>query len=88
MRSWTPKLIQQVNTVSNQISRTIYFWLDSLFGGYDIEFATKCTQSYSATDKKLFKGLRGRYLKALSTWFKIFLCDKGVMRLEYDHPST
>jgi hypothetical protein len=88
LRNWTPELIQQVNTISNWISRAVDFWLDSVLGGYITEFSIDCTQSYSVVERELFKGPHGRYLKSLSTWIKMLLCDKGVMKMEYDHPSS
>jgi hypothetical protein len=48
------------------------------------EFSIDCTQSYSVVERELFKGLCGRYLKSLSTWIKMLLCDKGVMKMEYE----
>jgi hypothetical protein len=64
------------------------FWMDSVLGGYIIEFDIDSTQSYSSTERALFKGPRGRYFKSLSTWVKMLLCDKWVMKLESDHPSS
>jgi hypothetical protein len=64
------------------------FWLDSVLGGYITEFSIECTQSYSVVEREFFKGPCGRYLKSLSTWVKMLLCDKGVMKLESDHPSS
>jgi hypothetical protein len=87
-RNWTPELIQQVNTISNQISCTVDFWLDSVLGGYITEFSIDCTQSYSVVEREFFKGPHGRYLKSLSTWIKMLLCDKGVMKMESDFPSS
>jgi hypothetical protein len=80
-------LIQQVNTISNRILRTVDFRLDSVLGGYITEFSIDCTQSYSVVERDLFKGLRGRYLKLLSTWIKMLLCDKVTMKMESDCPS-
>jgi hypothetical protein len=87
-RSWTLESIQQVNTINNQISCVVDFWLDSVLGGYINEFSIDCTRSYNVVERELFKSLCGRYLKSLSTWIKMLLCDKGVMQMEYDCPSS
>jgi hypothetical protein len=42
-RSWTPEFIHKVNTISNQISCIVDFWLDSVLGGYITEFSIDCT---------------------------------------------
>jgi hypothetical protein len=57
-RRWTPELIQEVNIVSNKISHTVDFWLDSIVGGYITEFVIDCTQSYSIVEREFFKGPR------------------------------
>jgi hypothetical protein len=49
-----------------------------------MEFAVDCTQSYSVAERDFFKGLRGRFMKALGTWIKMLLCDKCVMMMESD----
>jgi len=86
--NWTPKLIQQVNVVRNNTSHAIDYWLNSVLGGYVTEFMIDYTQPYSAAKRELFKGPRGRYLKSLSTWLNMFPCDKGVMKMEFDYPSS
>jgi hypothetical protein len=87
LRSWTPKLIQEFDTIINRTSRAIYFWMDSVLGGYITEFAIDFTHSYSVVEREFFKGPREIYLKSLSTWIKMLLCDKGVMKMEFDFPS-
>ena len=67
LRSWTHELIRQLNIVSSKVSRAVDFWLNSILGGYIIEFAVDCTWSYNIVERECFKGLRGRYLNALST---------------------
>jgi hypothetical protein len=34
LRNWTPKLVRQLNPVSNPTTRAIDFWLDNIVGGY------------------------------------------------------
>jgi hypothetical protein len=65
-RNWTPELIQQVNSISKQISHTIDLWMDSVLRGYITDFSIDYTNSYSDTEREFFKGPRGRHLKSLS----------------------
>jgi len=60
------------------------FWLDIILGGYIIEFAVDCIQSYCVVERDFFKGLCGRFLKSLGTWIKMLLCDKHMMIMESD----
>jgi hypothetical protein len=34
LRNWTPELVIQLNSVSNQTTHVVDFWLDSILGGY------------------------------------------------------
>jgi hypothetical protein len=88
LRIWTPEFIQEVNTIINQISHKVDFWLDSILGGYITECAIDCTQSYNVVERDFIKGLHKRYLKSLSTWINMLLCDKEVMKMEYDFPGS
>jgi len=54
-----------VNIVNNKISHVVDLWLYSIVGGYITKFVVDFTQSYSATERDLFKGLHIRYLKYL-----------------------
>jgi hypothetical protein len=66
-RNWTPELVRQLNSVSNKTSREIDFWLNNILGGYIMEFAIDCTHSYNFTERDLFKGPCGRFMKSLGT---------------------
>jgi hypothetical protein len=83
-----PELIQQVNTISNSISHAVDLWLDNNLGGYATKFTIDENQYYSTLERDFFKGSRGRYLKSLYTSIKMLLCDKDVMKLESDYPSS
>jgi hypothetical protein len=84
LRNWTPELIRQLNTISNTISCVVDFWLNSILGDYITKFSIDYTQSYSVIERKFFKGPRGRYLNALSTWIKMLLCENNLMKMESD----
>jgi hypothetical protein len=45
-----------LNSVSNPTTHAVDFWLDSILGGYIIEFAVDCTQSYNVAERDFFKG--------------------------------
>jgi hypothetical protein len=84
LRIWTSKLVRQLNYASNDTSQTIHFWLDNILGGYIIDFAVDYTQSYSVIERYVFKGPQGRLMKSLVTWIKMLLCDKCMMKMEFD----
>lgn len=53
--------------------------------GYITEFFVDYTKSYSVAEINLFKGPRGRYLRAMIFWIKMALCDKGILKMECDN---
>jgi hypothetical protein len=83
-RNWNPKLVINLNIVSNPTTRAIDFWLDNVLGGYVTEFAVDCIQSYSVTEGDFFKVPCGRFLKSLNTWINMLLCEKNMMVMKSD----
>jgi hypothetical protein len=56
LRNWNPKMIKKKNTLSNKDSHAIYFFLNSILGGYIEKFALDCTQYYSVAKRNFLKG--------------------------------
>ena len=81
---WSDQLVHEVTSVSSTISRAVNFWVDSILQGYITEFAVDTITSYSEVERNFFQGPRGRYLKSLKTWIKMFVCEKGILRMEFD----
>jgi hypothetical protein len=63
LRNCNPELVRQLNYVCNPNTRAVDYWLDNILGGYIIEFAIDCTQSYNGSERDFFKGLCGRFMK-------------------------
>jgi len=57
------------------------YWIDSILGGYVIEFEINTSTNYSEVEHRFFKGPRGKYLKSLKTYIKMLLREKQVMPL-------
>jgi hypothetical protein len=62
-----PKLVRQLNYVSNKTSHVVDFWLNNILVGYIMEFSIDCTQSYSIAERDFFKGTHRRFMKSLGT---------------------
>jgi hypothetical protein len=71
--------------VSNKNSLVVDFWLENILGGYIIEFAVDFTQSYNVAERYFFKGMHGRFMKSLGTWINMLLCDKCMIKMEFDY---
>jgi len=76
---WTPEKIQQLNEISNLISRVVDFWINSILKGYVTKFSISTTKSYSTAEREFFFGPRGRYLRKLMKWIKMALQDYGTL---------
>lgn len=77
-------MIQKIKTISNRVSHTIELWLDNVLGGYVTKCSIDFTHSYSAAEIEFFKESHGRYLKSMYMLIKMLLCDKNIMRMEFD----
>lgn len=76
---WTHEKIQQLNEISNPISREVDFWINNILKGYVTEFAITYSKSYSASEREFFSVPRGRYLRELTVWIKMALHDFGTL---------
>ena len=79
---WTPELIQSLEWINNSISCAVDLWLNNLLEGFATEFAMDTLKAYIEAERYFFKGYRGKYLNSLSLWIKMFLCEKGILRLD------
>jgi len=58
-------------------------WIDFTLGIFVTKFSIDRNISYNEVERRLFKGPRGKYLKSLKTWIKLFLCEKRVRPLMF-----
>ena len=54
------------------------------FGGYITKFIIETVKSYSDTKIEFCKGPRGRFILSLQLWMKMLICEKGILRMNYD----
>lgn len=55
--AWSPQLIQRLKNTNNSISRVVDLLIDSILGGFIIEFAMDTTVYYNEPEQIFFKGL-------------------------------
>ena len=53
---WSDKLVREVTSVSNTMSRVFNFWVDNIFQGYITEFAVEAITSYNEVKRNFSKG--------------------------------
>jgi hypothetical protein len=68
--------------VNNKFTHAVDFWLDNIVAGFMIEFVVDTVKSYSVAEQEFLHSPRGRYIRSLYTYIKIFLYKKGVMTME------
>ena len=78
---WTDQLTQEVAQVTNHISRSVDFWIDSILEGYVTELEVEAITSYSKAERQYFQGPWGRYLMSMNLWIKMLLYEKGILQL-------
>ena len=64
-----------------KVTKVVDYWINSISGGFIIEFAIDTYISYSEVEHRFFKGPSGKYLNSLKTWIKMLLCEKRVIPL-------
>ena len=67
--------------VSNPISISVDFWINSILEGYVTKFIVEAITSYSKVEGHFFQGPRGRYLMSINLWIKMILYEKGILQL-------
>ena len=77
-------MIQQQKSTRNPVLRVVEFWVDSILEGYITEFVVDTLTSYSEAKIKFFQEPQGRYLTYLKTWIKMLVCEKGILRMDFD----
>ena len=53
INEWSNQLVYEVTSVSNFVSRAVYFWVDSILQGYITKFAVDTITSYREA-KRIF----------------------------------
>ena len=74
-------MVHEVTNVSNDISRAVDFWVDSILQGYITKFVVDIITSYSEAKRNFFQGPRRIYLISISTWIKMPIYEKGILQL-------
>ena len=59
-------------------------WLDSILEGYIAKFVVDTVKSYSDVEREFFQGPRGRFLLSLQLWIKMLICEKGILKMNFD----
>ena len=70
---WNDKLVREVTSVSNTISRAVDFWVNIILQGYITELAVEAITSYSEAERKFFQGPWRRYVLSIGTWIKMLI---------------
>jgi hypothetical protein len=63
------------------VMRVIDFLVSTTLEGYIIEFAAENHQYFSHTEVIFKKYIRGRLLREIPLWIKVFLMEEGMMTM-------
>ena len=80
-REWNPRLIEQLEEVSNPVSRDVDFWVDIILEGYINEFVVDTITSNSEVERNKFQGPHNRYMLSLKTWIKCLYVRKEFLEV-------
>ena len=81
---WTLELIQQLRKVNNKYLRVFKVWIEKNLEGYVTKFIVDTVKSYNDFEREFFKGPTGRLLLSLQLWIKMLICEKGILKINFD----
>ena len=73
--------MRKLEISKDKIARVVDHWLDQVIRGFITEFVIDTIVSYSEAERHFLQGSWGKYIKSLSTWIKMLLCEKQIMRI-------
>jgi len=79
--TWDTEKIAALHWLDCEVTGTIDFWVATTLEGYIIEFAAENHQYFSCTKEDFKKYARGRLLKEISLWIKVFLMEEKIMTM-------
>ena len=78
---WNDQLVREITSVSNPISRVVYFWVDNILKVYITKLAVETITSYSEAERIFFQGPQRRYLFSINTWINMLIYKNGILQL-------
>ena len=74
-------MIQELQETNNKASQDVEVWLDSIIEGYITEFAVDTNNTYDEAEREFFNEPRGRFLLFMQLSIKMFICEKGILKM-------
>lgn len=77
--SWTSSYIVLLQQLDNDLTREVDFWVKTTVEGYIVEFSAESYQSFSKVEAVFGSGVRGRLMREVSLWIKMFKVEEGLL---------
>jgi hypothetical protein len=77
--AWDTEKLAALQRLDCPVTRAVDFWVSTMLEGYIIEFAAENHQSFSWAEEIFKKGARGRLLREIPLWIKVFLMEEGML---------
>jgi hypothetical protein len=68
--------------------QAIDFWVNRTLQGYIIKFVAENHQYFSQEEADFKKYARGRLLREISVWIKVFLMEEGMLTMSSTEMET
>jgi len=65
----------------NDLTRLVDFWVHTIVEGYIVKFAAENYQSFSRVEVVFKPRLRGKLVREVSLWIKMFTMEQGLLPL-------
>jgi hypothetical protein len=77
--AWDTQTLAALQRLDCPVTRVVDFWVSTMLEGYIIEFAAENHQYFSWAEEIFKKGVRGRILREIPLWIKVFLIEEGML---------
>jgi hypothetical protein len=76
---WDTKKLAALQRLDCPVTRVVDFWVSTMLEGYIIEFVAENHQSFSWEEEIFKKGARGKLLREIPMWIKVFLMEERML---------
>ena len=77
--AWDTEKLETLQRLDCLVTQAVDFWVSTTLEGYIIEFAAENHQYFSWAEEIFEKGTRGRILREIPLWIKVFLMEEGML---------
>jgi hypothetical protein len=76
---WDTENLAALQRLDCLVTRAVDFWVSTTLEGYIIKFLAENHQSFSRAEEIFKKDAKGRLLREIPLWIKVFFVEEGML---------